>query len=321
MKQHHFEQKYQQQWQELESCLNTKKPTANQLAQFPQRYRQVCQHLSLARARCYPPRLLQRLNQLVLRGHQDLYQTPNDLWQHLRNFLWWQFPEQVRKEYKLVLLSAFLFFGSLLAMFVAVQINNDLIYSLMPAAAVQGMESSYDPKADTIAEGRGQGGDFMMFGHYIQNNIGIGFQTYASGLLFGLGSVFFLVFNGLAIGAVAGHLTQLGYTSTFYSFVVGHSALELTGIVIAGAAGLRLGLALIAPKRQSRLNALKHAAKESLILVYGVILLLLLAAIVEGFWSANALVAVEIKYAVGAILALVLYSYLLFMRRPETDVT
>ncbi|MEO4017989.1 stage II sporulation protein M, partial [Pseudomonas rossensis] len=64
--------------------------------------------------------------------------------------------------------------------------------------------------------------DWVMFGYYIMHNIGIAFQTFASGLLFGLGSAFFLFFNGLMIGAVAGHLTHIGYGQTFWSFVVGH---------------------------------------------------------------------------------------------------
>ena len=75
----------------------------------------------------------------------------------------------------------------------------------------------------------------MMFGYYIKNNIGISFRTFAGGMLFGLGSVFFLVYNGLAIGATAGHLTQAGFASTFYPFVAGHGSFELTAGMGVGA--------------------------------------------------------------------------------------
>jgi len=71
----------------------------------------------------------------------------------------------------------------------------------------------------------------------------IGFQTFAGGLLAGVGSVWFLAANGVVIGAVAGYLTEIGYSETFWSFVAGHSSLELLAIVLSGAAGLRLGLA------------------------------------------------------------------------------
>ncbi|WP_331351678.1 stage II sporulation protein M, partial [Cellvibrio sp. UBA7671] len=74
-----------------------------------------------------------------------------------------------------------------------------------------------------------------MFGFYISNNIGVSFRTFASGILFGVGSIFFLVYNGLLMGAVSGHLTNAGFTETFFTFVVGHGSFELTAICISGA--------------------------------------------------------------------------------------
>ncbi len=124
-----------------------------------------------------------------------------------------------------------------------------------------------------------------MFGFYIMNNIGIAFQTFASGVLLGLGSLFFLLFNGLMIGSVAGHLTQIGYVQTFWPFVIGHGAFELTAITFAGAAGLKLGWALLAPGRLTRGEALRLAARRSVQLIAGVIVLLLLAAFTEACWS------------------------------------
>jgi hypothetical protein len=71
------------------------------------------------------------------------------------------------------------------------------------------------------------------------------------------------------LGAVSGYLTQIGYTQTFWSFVAGHSSLELLAIVISGAAGLRLGMAVIAPGNVSRRAALVAAAKPAVRLMYG----------------------------------------------------
>ena len=100
----------------------------------------------------------------------------------------------------------------------------------------------------------------MMFGFYIRNNIGIAFQCFAGGIFAGLGSLFFLAFNGVAAGSPAGYLTARGHGETFYSFVVTHGAFELTAIVLAGAAGLRLGHALLVPGRHTRRAALERAA-------------------------------------------------------------
>src|SRR3546814_19122766 len=91
-----------------------------------------------------------------------------------------------------------------------------------------------------------------MFGLYIANNISIGFRTFAGGLLAGVGSLLVLVFNGVMLGTVAAHLQGIGHGGPFWRFVVGHAAPELSAIVVAGTAGLRLGLGLVAPGQIGR---------------------------------------------------------------------
>ncbi|HEX4937885.1 MAG TPA: stage II sporulation protein M, partial [Candidatus Kapabacteria bacterium] len=152
--------------------------------------------------------------------------------------------------------------------------------------------------------------DFVMFGFYIKNNIGIGFQTFASGILLGIGALFHLIFNGVAIGTVAGYLTELGHTETFWPFVVGHGAFELTGIAISGAAGLKLGYGLLCPGRLTRRQSLINAAREAMPLVYGVFFLLLIAAFVEAFWSSSTNLPDTAKYVAGASFWLLVISYL-----------
>jgi uncharacterized membrane protein SpoIIM required for sporulation len=148
-----------------------------------------------------------------------------------------------------------------------------------------------------------------MFGFYIFNNVRIAFQTFAGGLVFGLGAVFFLVFNGLVIGAVAGHVTSVGYGAAFWSFVAGHSAFELGGIALSGAAGLRLGAALLAPGQLTRKDALAVAGREAAGMMYGVAGMIVAAAFVEAFWSSNTGLAHTIKYGVGGVLCMLTIAY------------
>jgi len=313
MKQRTFERSHQPQWDNLERWLDNldkRKQLENQEAiKFPQQYRQVCQHLALARDRHYTPNLIERLNRLVLRGHQQLYRTRSQLMTQIVHFILVDFPRRVREESRLVGLSGLLFFGTLFIMFIGVQINPKLVYTLMNAEQVHQLEKMYSPTAEHIGRNREADSDFLMFGFYIRNNISIGFQTFAGGILFGLGTLFFIIFNGLYIGCVAGHLTYIGYNVPFYSFVAGHSSVELMAIVLAGAAGLKLGLALITPGRLTRLQALRHAAIQSMPLVYGVIAMLLLAAFIEAFWSSNATIAPLIKYSVGGLLWFLMITY------------
>jgi len=69
----------------------------------------------------------------------------------------------------------------------------------------------YDPASPSHHLGRESGTNVQMFGYYIYNNISIGFRTFASGLLAGVGAIVVLVTNGIVIGTVAGHLTAIGY--------------------------------------------------------------------------------------------------------------
>jgi len=132
-----------------------------------------------------------------------------------------------------------------------------------------------------------------------------------------MGSVFFLIFNGLMIGAVAGHLTNIGYGQTFWPFVIGHGAFELTAIALAGAAGLQLGWALIAPGRLTRTEALRLAAHKSVLMICGVMLFLLIAAFIEAYGSSMTGPTAVIKYLVGAGLWVLVLIYLLFAGRQR----
>ena len=85
----------------------------------------------------------------------------------------------------------------------------------MSPAQVAEFEAMYDPAAEVVGRERASDADFEMFGFYVMNNVGIAFRVFASGLLAGIGTAFFLVFNGVHIGAVAGHLLQRGFHDTF----------------------------------------------------------------------------------------------------------
>jgi uncharacterized membrane protein SpoIIM required for sporulation len=152
-------------------------------------------------------------------------------------------------------------------------------------------------------------GQLSMLMFYIGHNVRIDFQCFAGGIFFGLGSVFYLVFNGLMFGMVAGHLTGVGYAHTFWGFVAGHSGPELIGAVLSGAAGLKIGYALIAPGRLRRREALTEAARGAVRLLYGAAFLTFCAAFVESLWSPVRSLPFALKIGAGLALwgALIVY--------------
>ena len=324
MKQAAFEQRYAGEIDQFETWLGHKRatkkrdpaPPAITLADvdMPSAYRRICQLLAVSRDRQYSPDLIDRLNQLVLRGHHLLYGARGGRSARVLGFLAADFPRVVRSEWKLVVASALLFFGPLLVMIAALKFHPDFIYYLLDPAQVAQYQDMYDPANPRVGM-RESDDNVMMFAFYIWNNVKIGFQTFATGMAFGLGTIFYLLSNGLTIGAVAGYLTAVGNGVPFWSFVSGHSAMELGAIVLSGVAGLKLGGALIAPRGLSRKAALVAAARPAVKVMYGAALMFLIAAFIEGFWSPLTTFPPTTKYAVGIGMWLVTLLYFLLAGR------
>lgn len=318
MRQQQFETEQARVWAEYRALLDLlEAPRRRGCAllpweRLPPLLRQISGHYALACSRGYSPGLVAQLQQLVRRGYRLLYRSRPHWGQQMRAFLVADFPRAVRRQAGLFWLACVLFFGPMLAMGLACAQDPTLIYSLIDRDQVAEIEAMYDPTSARPGRPtrRQATDDWQMFGFYVLNNIGIAFRTFAVGLLFGLGSLFILIFNGLYIGAVAGHLTRLGLGGPFWSFVSGHSSLELVAIVVAGAAGLLLAQALLAPGRYPRLTALRRNATAALPLILGAMWLLLLAALVEAFWSANTLVGATTKLWVGGLGWLLVAAYL-----------
>jgi len=316
MNQDAFERRHGADWARFEAWLKHSEPGGRRaatppldVAEVPHLYRRICHHLALARERHYGSRLVERLHALVLRGHQQLYGARAGGWARLVEFAGSGFPRLIRTEARLILLASVLFFLPALLMFLGVLVKPDLAFTVLDPAMAAELEQMYSPANTVLGRTRDAGTDLVMFGFYIRNNISIAFQTFAGGILFGLGTLFYLIFNGVFLGTAAGHLTGIGYIHTFYTFVIAHGAFELTAIVFAGAAGLKLGWALAAPGPLGRKEALRQAAAVSVRIIYGAAAMLLLAAFIEAFWSSIATLPKEVKYGVGTLCWLLTAAY------------
>jgi uncharacterized membrane protein SpoIIM required for sporulation len=319
-----FEQSHQQEWNELQSLLaqlhkSVRGRSADGQPIAGERvaalYRRACEQLALARARAYPAYLTDRLEQLTADAHQLIYQHAELGWSRLKRMVAYDFPRAVRAQSAYVWIALAVFGIPTLVLGYAVYFRPDLILTVVDANTAAGFQDMYSDGAASIGRTRDAQNDWVMFGFYIANNIGVAFQCFASGLFAGVGSLFYLAFNGAYGGAIGGYLTERGLGSTFYSFVVTHSAFELTAIVLSGAAGLRIGHALLAPGRYTRLQSLVRAAQESAVIIYGVMAMLLIAASLEAFWSSAKWIPPLMKYGVAAICWIAVLSYLTLQGR------
>jgi uncharacterized membrane protein SpoIIM required for sporulation len=325
IKQSQFQQQHQLAWDHCDDLLNrldsfkkTKRPDASELIHLPDLYSELCQQLAIAQSRCYSPGLIDYLHSLTMRTHDHLYRREFRLGNKILEFVSTDFPRTLRLHAGMFALSCLMFFGTMLVFGILCYVYPDLIYSVMDDEQISQMEYMYNPARGHIV-GRSQQHEatsrVLMFGYYIRNNTGIGFQTFAGGMLAGIGTAFYLIYNGVVLGAVSGYLTQLGFGAPFWSFVAGHSAFELTAIAISGCAGLLLANAILLPGNQTRRDALRTQAHSAVILMSGAALLFLAAAAVEGFWSPIAEISKPIKYSIGWLLWLLLIVYLLFSGR------
>ena len=312
MKQLPFEQAHAREWDEFEAFLDHKK--SFDPAELPARFRRVSQSLALAAERHYSADLVDRLNRLALRGHSALYANQRRESQQILDFMLGGFPRLVREEWRLVTAAALLFFGPMLVMIVVLQAFPDFVHYLLAPGQIANFHEMYDPANRRVGM-READTNMAMFGFYIWNNVRIGFQTFAGGLLAGVGSAYFLGANGVIIGTVAGYLTQVGYSETFWSFVAGHSSLELLAIVLSGAAGFKLGMAVIAPGNRSRKAALMAAARPAVRIMFGAAIMFFAAAFVEAFWSPITTFGFLTKIWIGAAGWGVLLAYFLLAGR------
>jgi uncharacterized membrane protein SpoIIM required for sporulation len=322
MKQEAFVARHQAEWDAFERWLDERGESLRRArrqrelgvvrdAEVPGRYRRLCQHLALARRRGYSPALTGRLQSLMQRGHAVLYRTPPARWHRLLEFLVAGFPRLVRAERGCMWAAAALLYLPAMLVFAAIQWQPDLSGSMFSPEQLAQFEQMYDPNHPQRKLGRDDGTDVAMFGFYVWNNISIGFRTFASGLLAGVGTVIVLLFNGAFFGGIAGHLQAVGHGDPLWRFVCGHGAFELTAIWIAGGAGLQLGLRLVAPGRLRRIDALVEGGRRGALLAAGVFAMLVAAAFVEAFWSSIGWMPAWIKYSVAAVLWTLVHAWLL----------
>ena len=311
-----FERANEAQWSELEQAVGREDKTLDP-ERFLFLYRAACEHLALAEARGFPAPLVSRLSSVTARAHQIVYRQTDLGVGRIARTLMHTFPAEVRSHRWYVLVAALLVVGPAVALGYVVAHRPDLILSLADSATVEQFGRMYDPANPAIGRLRDAGTNWMMFGFYIANNIGIAFQCYVSGILFGLGSLYYLAFNGAFGGAVAGYVTSIGFAGTFFPFIATHSAFELTAVVLSGAAGLRIGRSVLLPGRLTRVASLQLAARETSVIVFGSAVMLVIAAAVEAFWSSAAWVSPIAKFSAAAGCWLLVAIF--FLRRPRAD--
>ncbi len=304
-------------WEALQGLLSRQRAGTlhlDELRTLDTLYRRAAADLAHAQT-FYPGTDAHRfLNQLCGQAYAAIYQPPRERWLAVRDFFRREFPATLRAERRFIALSASLFILGLLLGALVVLLEPRGAELLVP----QGVR-------DHVAQGKMWTDDILsvappnaVASGIATNNLTVIILTFASGILFGLGTVFTLVNNGVQIGAITALCMREGMGVKMLDFISAHGPVELSIIVIAGGAGLIVGQALIDPGDLPRGQALALRGRAAVKLVLGCSPFLACIALVEGFISPGSLFPTALKAALGLTLGALFWTYLLRAGRENS---
>jgi len=296
-------------WSRLEELLRLSEGTIYQLSADEMRetgllYRGLMNDLSRARTSPDHQHLVPYLNNLALRCHGRVYESPPTRLQNVLVFFLKDFPRCFRRNFPLIFLAFATFvLGTVIAM-ATVKLDPTTASQFLPPNVIEQLKAGKlwtdDMKAVPSQS------SFIM-----TNNIKVAIQAYAGGIFFGVGTLLILFSNGMfAFGGPLQVCFRYGLGRHLLLFCMAHSVIELTTVFIAGGAGMMVGFALLFPGDLPRWEAVRIKAKESLVLVMGCFPLLVIAGCIEGMVSLNQSVGAPIRVLIalcsGAFLAVYL---------------
>lgn len=256
--------------------------------------------------------LVRSLNDLVLRAHTQVYSAPAPQSKNLLSFLLHGFPAAVQRNLFLVLLAAALMFLPGIVAYFSVVFNPDSASLFVPETAIYEVQKRAEQKiiggwgARTQFEGLLTSPETSSY--IMTNNIRVTILAVALGITAGLGTALVLFMNGLLIGGLAGVATNVQADLLFWAVILPHGILELLAISIAGGAGLAIARAIWAPGDLPRRDALKIAGSEAAQLLAGVAVMLIIAGLIEGFFTPLPISPLlKLAFSLGTALLVLLY--------------
>lgn len=305
-------------WQRLEDLLklldtsSLKRLGREEVRELGRIYRRTASDLAIARAESRDPRLVNYLNSLVIRAHGRIYRADAQGGKRIRLFFTRELPQTFRRTWRYTFLSFSVFMVFAIVGFVGTRYDPEFseLVGVSPAFREMNIETK-TPWWEQLNGSNQTGASFIM-----ANNIMVTIYTFAFGATLGIGTLFYLAVNGANIASVVALCYGAGtdFGNSLVTFMVGHGVVELSCIFIAGGAGLLIGSAMIMPGDLTRADALKTRGMEAVRLMIGVAILLVVAGTIEGFISPTP-IDPRIKFSIGGITGLAMYSYLLLVGR------
>ena len=279
-------------------------------------YQATSAHLSHARTAYGDPGLTARLTRLVAEANGVIYGKRARTLAALGHFFAVTFPGAVWHARRFVLVSALCLLVPAVVTAAWIATSDAALDATAPEAVREAyLEEDFEAyySSDPAAQFATQ---------VTVNNIRVAILAFAAGIALCLGAAYILVLNGANLGVAAGLFVAAGESSKFFGLILPHGLLELTAVIVAGAAGYQMGWAIIAPGDRTRVDALAEEGRRSVVIVLGLFVAFVVAGLVEGFVtgsSLSTLVRVGIGVAVEA--AFILYVVVQGRRAAERGET
>jgi len=302
-------------WDRLSSLLSQSDAgglgqlTRAELREMALLYRQVAADLSVLRQDSTARSYAVHVNQLLARAHHIIYSGRKTNLLTLYRFLKNEYPAIFQQNigYVLVSLLVTVAWGVLGA--VLTSARPEFMRHFLPPSMIATMErrQMWTESLVTMAP--------LATSAIMTNNLSVCFSIFAGGMTFGLGTFYSLYVNGMLLGVVGAACHQYGMSVKLWSFVAPHGSLELPAIVISGAAGFRIGRAMLFPGTLRWKESVAQGGIEASRLVSGIIPMLVVAGCLEGFFSPSH-APVWLKFTVGGLLFTMLNLWLFRPVKP-----
>ena len=321
MTQRSFVEKRRDGWARLEELISAaqrgglRRLEAEQVAELGRLYRWVTSDLAYADGHRFDPALRAYLNRLTARAHAYVYGGGVERGRaRIVRFYTTVFPCEVRRSGGYILACGALFVLTAAVAYWLVVVKPSNVYALLPAALITPIHKSLHDS--NFAFDRDYAS--TMSAAIIWNNVRVASMCFAGGMTLGLFTIYELIITGFMVGGMGALFANAGFGLDYFATIAPHGTIELTSIVIAGAAGLLLEAGVLAPGRLRRIDALKANAQRAGMLILGVISMLVVAGLIEGFYSPQRFPPVA-RLAMGAVTAVAMAWYFGFAGRRRAS--
>jgi len=273
-------------------------------------YRLTASDLATVREDVTSNQLAFYLNQLLGRAHNLIYMGHKPKISGLVRFYAQTFPRVFRETFRQTLLALLIFVVTGIATWAVTIHDPTFAHRMLGPQMMDTIERKemWTQSIVTIKPLAASG--------ILTNNLAVSFTTFAMGITAGIGTIWMMVTNGMLIGVIGAATWRAGMALQLWTFVAPHGVLELPAIFIAGGAGLEIARGMLFPGLLPRRESLARAGGRAARLVLGIVPILVIAGIIEGFLSPSG-IAVPLKFLLAAVLFAALTTYL---ARPGTPV-